>query len=202
VREPWTREQRLVVLLAALCHDLGKPATRVVRDDGRVSFVGHDSVGAELVDQIAERWRWSGALRRRVRTLVDTHLALGFLLHTDRSPRERWRLLRRFGDVAPEAIVLSVGDRFATAGPDDRRRWVRAHLELAREVWADIWREHRDGRPEPLLDGTAIAEAAGITPGPGLGTLVAALAEAQAVGEVTTVDQARELVRSLAGDAG
>lgn len=191
----WSEEQRLVVLLAALCHDLGKPPTRHVRDDGRISFVGHDAVGTEIVDAIAERWRWSGNLRRRVRHLVDTHLALGFLLHTDRGPRERWRLLRRFEPVAAEAIVLSVGDRLATAGPDDRRRWVRAHLQLARELWADHWREQRDGQPEPLLDGTQIASAAGIEPGPALGPLVTALAEAQAVGDVTTRDEAVQLVR-------
>jgi putative nucleotidyltransferase with HDIG domain len=201
-REPWSEQQRLVVLLAALCHDLGKPATRQLREDGRVSFVGHDSVGAELVDALAERWRWSGAIRRNVKALVDTHLLLGFLLHTERGARERWRLLRRFGDVAAEAVVLSVGDRLATAGPDDRRRWVRAHLELAREVWADHWREQRDGRPEPLLDGQAIAQAAGIEPGPQLGELVIALAEAQAIGEVTTRAQAEELVQRVSAATG
>lgn len=199
VAAPWTEQQRLVVLLAALCHDLGKPGTRRVRDDGRVSFVGHDATGMEIVDAIAERWRWSGVIRQHVRRLVGTHLALGYLLHTDRSARERWRLLREVAPVAAEAVVLSVGDRLATAGPDDRRRWVRAHLQLAREVWADHWRERRDGVPVPLLDGRAVAEAAGIEPGPQLGTLVLALAEAQAVGEVVTAEQAADFVRDQAG---
>jgi tRNA nucleotidyltransferase/poly(A) polymerase len=188
---PWSDHQRLVVLLAALCHDLGKPATRSERPDGRVGFVGHDDAGRGIVDAIAQRWRWSSTMRRQVSTLVGTHLALGFLLHGDRDARARWRLRRTFGDVAAEAVVLSVGDRLATAGPDDRRRWVRAHLELARDVWADHWREQRDGVPEPLLDGMQVARAAGIEPGPRLGELVALLAEAQAVGDVRTVDEAR-----------
>ncbi|MCW2956719.1 MAG: polynucleotide adenylyltransferase/metal dependent phosphohydrolase [Thermoleophilia bacterium] len=195
--QPWSDQQRLTVLLAALCHDLGKPPTRVLRDDGRVSFVGHDDAGLPIVDAIAERWRWSARLRDDVRRLVSTHLALGFLLHSDRGPRQRWRFLRAVEPVAAEAIVLSVGDRLATAGPYDRRRWVRAHLDLARAVWADHWREARDGRPVPLLDGTAIAAAVGISPGPKLGPLVRGLAEAQAVGAVTTVEQAEALVRSL-----
>ena len=38
-----------------------------------------------------ERWRWSGSLRARVRTLVGTHLALGYLLHGPRDARARWR---------------------------------------------------------------------------------------------------------------
>lgn len=200
VADPWTEQQRLEVLLSALCHDLGKPATRTERPGGGVGFVGHDAVGREIVDGIAARWRWSSAMRRRVGHLVATHLALGFLLHTDRGPRERWRLRRRFGDVTAEAVVLSVGDRLATSGLDDRRRWMRAHLELAREVWADHWRERRDGVPAPLLDGTEVAAAAGIDPGPALGQLVERLAEAQAVGEVTDESAARAFVRDLAGN--
>jgi poly(A) polymerase len=136
-----------------------------------------------------------------VRQLVGTHLALGYLLHTDRSRRERWKLLRELEPVAAEAVVLSVGDRLATAGPDDRRRWVRAHQQLARDVWADHWREQRDGRPTPLLDGSQIAAIAGIQPGPALGELVHALAEAQGIGEVQTRDQAEALVRLRAATA-
>ncbi|MCW2927493.1 MAG: polynucleotide adenylyltransferase/metal dependent phosphohydrolase [Thermoleophilia bacterium] len=197
VANTWSEQQRLTVLLAALCHDLGKPDTRTLRDDGRVSFVGHDEVGVGIVDAIAARWRWSTSMRQGVGSLVATHLALGFLLHTDRSHRERWRLLRRLEPVAAEAIVLSIGDRLATAGADDRRKWVRAHLELGRQVWADHWREQRDGQPAPLLDGHAIAGLLGIAPGPRVGTLVRALAEAQAVGDVQTHDDAEQLVREL-----
>lgn len=190
----WSDRQRLGVLLAALTHDLGKPGTRQLRADGRVSFVGHDDVGMGIVDAIAERWRWSGSLRRHVRQLVGTHLDIGYLLHTDRGVRQRWRLRRRLAPVTAEAIVLSVGDRLATAGPDDRRRWVRSHLELARTLWADHWREQRDGVPAPVLDGLELAEAAGISPGPRLGVLVESLAEAQAIGEVATPADARRLV--------
>lgn len=198
VRAPWTQQQRLVVLLAAICHDLGKPETRTEREDGRVGFVGHDDVGRRIVDELAARWKWSSSMRRAVGQLVGTHLALGFLLHTDRSVRDRWRLRRHLGDVVPEAVVLSMGDRLATSGLDDRRRWVRAHMELARQVWADHWREVRDGVPEPLLDGMEIARAAGIDPGPRIGELVAALAEAQAVGDVATREDAEHLVSAVA----
>lgn len=200
VAAPWSDEQRLVVLLAALCHDLGKPATRTQRDDGRVGFVGHDDVGRGIVDEIAERWRWSSATRRQVGHLVGTHLALGFLLHTDRGLRDRWKLRRQLGAVTAEAVVLSVADRLATSGLDDRRRWVRAHMELAREVWADHWREQRDGVPHPLLDGREVAELVGIEPGPQVGALVARLAEAQAVGDVGSREDAEQFVVSEARD--
>ena len=198
VAHPWTETQRLMVLLAALIHDMAKPATRRLLPDGRVAFPGHDEVGVGIVDSIAERWRWSAAMRRHVGHLVATHLALGYLLHSDRGARERWRLRRRLDPVTPEAIVLSVADRLATAGPADQRRWVRAHLELARSVWTDHWREQHDGIPEPLLDGRELAAIAGVQPGPAIGRLVTMLAEAQAVGAVTTRADAERLATEAA----
>jgi poly(A) polymerase len=48
-----TRGQAL--RFAALLHDVGKPATRRVRPDGRVTFIGHDSVGEELIARPAPR---------------------------------------------------------------------------------------------------------------------------------------------------
>ena len=201
----WSDAQRLVVLLAALMHDLAKPATRTEHADGRVGFAGHDKVGMQVVDDIAARWKLSGSIRTQVRRLVGTHLDLGFVLHTPAGPRELYRWRRSVSAVAAEAVVLSVADRMATSGVADRRRWLRAHLELARRAWADHWREQRDGRPAPLLDGTAIGAAlGGVEPGPMIGVLVQALAEEQAVGAVTNADDARAFVRAydVSGSTG
>lgn len=199
----FTGQERLTVLLAAIMHDLAKPLTRVLRDDGRVGFPGHDRVGRQVVDTVCDRWRTSNELRGALRLLVGTHLDLGYLLHGTLDVRERWRYLRRVQPVAAGAIVLSAGDRLATAGPDDRRRWVRLHLEAVRLLWRDHWREHRDGVPVPLLDGREVAQLAGIEPGPAIGRLVRALAEEQGVGAISTRAEAEEFVRDGGtGDAG
>ena len=54
MREPFADEldRWQALRLGALLHDAAKPATRNVRPDGRVTFIGHDSVGAELVGEI------------------------------------------------------------------------------------------------------------------------------------------------------
>ena len=41
--------------LGALLHDIGKPATHDVREDGRVTFMGHDRLGQEMVRAICRR---------------------------------------------------------------------------------------------------------------------------------------------------
>lgn len=188
-------ERATIMRFAAICHDLGKPATQRRHDDGRVSFLGHDDVGATIVDSMSARWATSGRFRDAVRLLVRTHLGLGMLLHGPVDRRARYRYLLTTQPWGQEAVLLSIADRLATAGPDDRRRWVRRHMLAARAVWGDLHHEHQNGLPAPLLDGMEIAEAAGIEPGPELGRLVAALAEEQATGDVSTVEQARAFVR-------
>src|SRR5205085_3918920 len=66
---------------AALLHDAAKPATRGVRPDGRVTFLGHDAAGARLARDVLARLRSSQRLRDYVAALVTHHLDLGFLVH-------------------------------------------------------------------------------------------------------------------------
>jgi poly(A) polymerase len=199
--QPFGPDAGRLLRFAAIAHDLGKPDTHGRRPDGRVTFIGHDARGVELVDGLCDRWATSNAFRSGLRLLVGTHLALGMLLHTPFGPRERYRFLRAVQPHAPEAIVLSMADRFATAGPDDRRRWVRLHHDAARQLWWAHWREQAAGPVGALLDGTEIAEACGVRPGPQLGELVRALAEEQAVGAVATREEAVEFVRGFSARA-
>ena len=65
----------------ALFHDVGKPATRGERPDGRVTFIGHDAVGEEMVGDVFRRLRTSEKLRSFVGKITREHLVLGFLVH-------------------------------------------------------------------------------------------------------------------------
>src|SRR5918999_1196748 len=74
-----TRGQAL--RLGALLHDIGKPATRDTRPDGRVTFIGHDRLGEQMVRQVCRRLRTSDRLARFLEGLTRHHLVLGFLVH-------------------------------------------------------------------------------------------------------------------------
>lgn len=192
-------DSRRIIQMAALLHDVGKPHTRNMHTQtGSVTFVGHDEVGARMVDDVCDRWATSNRVRDSVKLLVRTHLALGMLLHGSGDRRARWRFLRSVEPRAAEAIILSLADRLATAGIDDRRAWVRRHTLMARTLWIEHWREREVGIPKPLLSGDEIAELTNITPGPMLGHVVRMLAEAQGVAEVTTRDQAVACVEGAA----
>ena len=120
----------------ALLHDAAKPLTRAVRpEDGRVTFMGHDRVGAELARTVLGRLRSSERLRSHVAALVRQHLRLGFLVHEPQPLARRtvYRYLRVCAPVQADVTLLSVADRLATRGRRSQEA-IAAHLALAGEV--------------------------------------------------------------------
>jgi putative nucleotidyltransferase with HDIG domain len=194
-----TRGQAL--RFAALFHDIGKPATRGVRPDGRVTFIGHDSVGEDLIAGICKRLKTSTALRDYVGRITRHHLILGFLVHERPLSRATiYRYLTTTEPVAVETTVLTCADRLATRGRNAETA-IEAHLDLARELMADAldFREH--GRPKPAVRGDVLARELGLEAGPELGELIERLREAAFTGEATTADEAIALARRLRQNA-
>lgn len=190
-----TRAQAL--RLGALLHDIGKPATRDTRPDGRVTFMGHDRLGERMVRSVCRRLRTSDRLAGFLEGLTRHHLVLGFLVHErplDR--RQVYRYLARTSPVEVEVTLLSCADRVATRGRRAEEA-TEAHLDLARELMraALDWRDH--GPPSVPIRGDELARELGIQPGPELGRLLAELTEAVYAGEVTTRDEAVAAGRRL-----
>lgn len=180
----------------ALLHDIAKPPTRRILEDGRVSFMGHDGVGADMARDILTRLRASERLRAHVAALTRHHLLLGFLVH--RRPLDRRTVhdyLAACDPVEVDVTLLSVCDRLATRGRKSREA-IAAHCELAREILPDAlaW-ARRDRRP--LVRGDELARALGLAPGPELGRLVGEIAAARWTGEVATPEEAIALARRL-----
>jgi poly(A) polymerase len=185
----------------ALLHDIGKPATRGERD-GYVTFIGHDSEGAEIVAGICGRLRASGLLTRHLKALTQHHLRLGFLVHeAPLPPRRVHEYLRATEPVAADVTLLTVADRLSArgSGPFATEEAIEAHLSLARQMLAAALDWHRDGPPQPLLRGDELADELGMAQGPELGDLLAELEAAQYAGEVSTRAEAVERARRLRG---
>jgi poly(A) polymerase len=179
---------------AALLHDAAKPATRGVRPDGRVTFIGHDTAGADLARAMLRRLRASQRLVEYVAALTRHHLRLGFLVHErplDR--RSAWRYLRATAPYSADVTVFTVADRLATRGRNAESA-IPAHADLAREVLG-----HAFAPPpgEPLIRGDELARELGLAAGPRLGELLAQLEEDRYAGEVATREDALRRAREL-----
>ncbi|XVX20281.1 CCA tRNA nucleotidyltransferase [Actinomycetota bacterium] len=157
----------LVLRLAALLHDIGKPATRRFEPGGGVSFHHHELVGAKLTAKRMRALRYDKATTKAVARLVELHL--------------------RFHGYGEGAWTDSAVRRYATdAGPllqrlhrltraDCTTRNARKAARLARtydDLEARIERlaaEEELAKVRPDLNGNEIAEVLGIRPGPVLG---------------------------------
>lgn len=182
----------------ALLHDVAKPQTRQVSASGRVTFMGHDALGAEMTSSVLARLRASERLREHLAALTRHHLRLGFLIHeTPLSRRTVYRYLRACAPVPVDVTVLSVADRLATRGTGSEEA-IAQHLAVAQQLLAEAlsWIEQP---PHPPLGGYDIARALGIAPGPEIGRILAELEEASFAGEIASREdalaRARELLR-------
>jgi len=192
-----TRLQALKI--ACLLHDIGKPDTWQISPDGRHSFYGHDRLGAEMCELLAERMRWSKPVSRFIVKLVRWHLRPGQLFHQG-PPTERavHRFYRTIGEDVPALMVLAFGDLGATRGPGllgpQRQTLENNLIELLGNFPVFISGQKS---MERLLDGNEIMRLLEIEPGPVLGEILEALTEAQGLKEVKSRPEAERFVREL-----
>jgi poly(A) polymerase/tRNA nucleotidyltransferase (CCA-adding enzyme) len=102
-----------ILRLAALLHDIGKPACRELADGGRYSFHRHESIGAELAEKAMRRLRFSTDEIRKVSHLIKQHMFSYDASWTDAAVR---RFVARIGEEnIGNAFELRFADGFALA---------------------------------------------------------------------------------------
>jgi poly(A) polymerase len=163
----------LVLRLAALLHDIGKPRTRRVGPDG-VSFHFHDVVGARMARERLVALRYPNEVIDDVVRLVELHLRfhtyrLGW---TDSAVR---RYVRDAGHLLDKLNALTRAD-CTTRNRDKARALARRMDELERRI-AELRRKEELDRIRPDLDGHEVMAHLGIPPGPLVGEALAHLLE-------------------------
>jgi poly(A) polymerase/tRNA nucleotidyltransferase (CCA-adding enzyme) len=182
--------RREALKLAALLHDVSKPETRTV-DDERVRFIGHDTVGAGRTRAITERLRLSRRAGQVVERLVAEHLRPMHLAQVGEiTRRARLRFFRTLGDEARDLLLLSLADAAALTGTSPLAVWAGTDGDVVRTLMAGVEAEAVAAAAPPLLRGEDVMEAFGLPPGPEVGRLLARAREAQALGLVSTRDEA------------
>ena len=190
---------RLTLLkLAGLLHDIAKPATRTVEGSGRIRFLGHHTEGAEMAVNIMRRLRFSSRGVELVRLMVEHHLRPGQMAQAGELPTGRaiYRYYRDLGDAAIDTLYLNMADYLAARGPQLRQReWSEHCRVIAHILHEGLERKAPEALPN-LINGHDIMKACSLAPGPKVGSLISLVREAQASGEVTTPEEALELVKA------
>ncbi|HSL08060.1 MAG TPA: CCA tRNA nucleotidyltransferase [Pseudonocardiaceae bacterium] len=160
-------EPDLVLRLAALLHDIGKPATRRHEPAGGVSFHHHEVVGAKMVRKRLRALRYPTQVVSDVAALVFLHLRFhgyGRGEWTDSAVR---RYVTDAGDLLPRLHKLVRAD-CTTRNRRKAAALQRTYDELETRI-ERIRAEEDLARVRPDLDGNAIMELLGLPPGPLVG---------------------------------
>ncbi len=193
---------RLLLRLGALFHDVGKAQTQTIEmDEGmgqRIRFLGHEQVGADLTGQILHRLCLSNEAVAVVKKIVAGHMRPLHLANSGSSPSRRavFRYFRASAAAGISIALLSLADHLATyngTGPD--KAW-QALLQVVQALCHHYFERHEETvAPPPLVDGRLLMDLLHIPGGPEIGRLLRLIQEAQAAGEVDSVETAVALAR-------
>ena len=155
--------KNLIVRLAALFHDTGKPATKELTNNG-ASFYGHDRLSAKLAVKALKRLRYSNEIIEKTQKLVFKHMfseAAG-----DKGVR---RLIRAVGtDLIYDLIELRRADTAAQGMGQDPKDVD----EFEKKVTAEIEKESPFGLKDMAVDGKDLIEEFGLSEGPKIGKVL------------------------------
>ena len=201
---PFTGDRSLhsLLFLAALYHDVAKPQTKKADEEGQLRFWNHDKQGAEIAASRGRALAMSNEEAARLQTVIGNHMRI--LFHTNRLLREakppsRRAVYRFFRDTGPAGVdicLLTLADIRATYEQTLPPETWAAALDVVRLMLENWFEKPAESiAPAPLVNGDDLMCELNLQPGKIIGELLEAIREAQAMGDVSTRDQALELAR-------
>jgi poly(A) polymerase len=189
-----TRET--IFRLAAVLHDIGKPQTRTVEVGGKIRFLGHAQIGAEMTQTILERLRFSTREIRLASAAVKYHMRPTQMGWPELpSKKAVYRYFRDTGEAAMGVLYLSLADHLATRGPTlDMDNW-EIHARISNHILEQ--KQELTIPKQFLVDGYDIMNRFNLHPGKLVGQLLDNAREAQASGQITTKDEALTLLKDI-----
>jgi len=157
----------LVIRLAALLHDIGKPKTRNLIEGGGVSFHHHEVVGARLAKKRLQELRFDGKTIEDVETLIALHLRFHGYGDGEWSDSAVRRYVRDAGELLIHLHVLTRAD-CTTRNKQKAARLAATYDSL--EARIDVLMEQEElSKIRPDLDGAQVMELLNLKPSRAVG---------------------------------
>jgi poly(A) polymerase len=151
--------------LAVLLHDIGKPPTKSVGEDGRVHFYAHQDVGAEMAEQLLQRLKFSSSDIEAITRLVAMHMRIGEYKPDGWSDAAVRRFVRDASPQVDELFKLHKAD--VSALSDEHQDTTRS--DQLRERINALETTQPSNEIDSPLSGNEIIEILGIPAGPEIG---------------------------------
>ncbi len=191
------RRRLQIVKLACLLHDIGKPQAKK-KAKKRTLFHGHEKIGRDLADRIAEDLRISFREKELLKRLIFWHLRPGYLAdQITPSKRAIYHFFRDTQDEGAGVILVSLSDWRATRGPlvdqSKRSRHERIMINLI-----DTYFEEKQKKPLPkIVDGYDIMRKFKLKSGALVGEVLRKIKEEQTLGKVSTKTEAYKVAKNV-----
>lgn len=188
-----------VCKLGSLLHDIGKPPSRVVRAEGKVTFYRHEQIGAGMIGPMVQRLRLASREAKLLCRFVRWHT---YLAQLSRQPRlhegHLFRVASRLGEHSVPIALFSVADLLAKGEEMERdESYKRVVATLNRFLQAWYFQHDEVIRPSLPLNPAELAIELQLTPGSWLQETMTHLAEQAARGHVKTKEQMITLAKQF-----
>ena len=191
------RKRYALIKLGALLHDIGKPYA-LRKENGKTKFHGHEKIGLEIAEQIAERLRLSNDELDALRKMVFWHLRPGYLADNEEiTARATFRYFRDTAQEGVSILLLSIADQRATKGPLTVEESRIHHEKVALDLIKEYFKRKKEKKMPRIITGDDLIKKFQLEPSPLIGKILREIEELQAIGKITTKKQALDAARKL-----
>ncbi len=183
--------------LATFLHDIGKPETRFIDNNGRTKFHNHQKVGAKKMKDICEDLRLSNKATNYLVKIVEKHMRIPNLLSVEEiTDRATYRFIREARDELIDLILLCYVDLVADPGPLVERYSEEKMVKYFHRILKLKERVKKQDE-KPLIRGDEIIEKFGLTPGPKIGEFLKLIGKEKTLGKISTKEQALKMIQEI-----
>ncbi|MFW5981838.1 MAG: HD domain-containing protein [Halanaerobiaceae bacterium] len=178
-----------LIKLTALLHDIGKIASRTVKND-KVHYYGHEQKGAEILIPILKKLKFSRKEIGFITTLVRNHMRPMLLYIADNlTNKGRFRFFNKVSNLTPLVLLHSLADKLAAMKVNQREEEMEIYREFINDL-LDLYEKYKSNTATLYLSGEEIIEYFSLEEGPLVGKALEKLREAQGSGKVKDKESA------------
>ena len=206
-------------IMAALLHDIAKPATAKVKGD-RLRFFYHEEKGAQMAKAVLERLHYSRADLRLICAMIGEHLRPSNLASNDViTDRGAYHFFRDLGDAGVPLLLLCWADYASYVSDAQLRRIMPKsaqrlmtiaqaqktanvgktlrHMQVLSLLLRKFFDTPKKVQPTRLITGRDVMAALSLPPSPKIGEILEAVAVAQVEGKVVSKEDALAFIKTL-----
>lgn len=191
-----SRNYLQLLKFGCLMHDIGKvPCKTIDQTTGKISFHRHEVEGARMIKDTCERLRLSSREMIFLQNLIKNHMRPGVMIQQGISEKRLFRYYAECGRDGLGICLMCLADRFSALGDNISEEDLAFFSAGIYQIMNEFYLQKQMLKIKPLLNGKEIMQLLDLKPGPIIKHLLEVLEEAQFASEITTKEEAIELLK-------